>query len=42
LQSLLDEDAEPRTRIMRALRLEELTAHLNTLTGGLFELVPAL
>ncbi len=42
---MLEELAEPgsaRARLMRALRLEELTAHLNALSGDLLPPAPAL
>ncbi|MCA9539929.1 MAG: hypothetical protein KC620_13620, partial [Myxococcales bacterium] len=38
--ALSDDDA--RMALLRGLRIEELTAHLNTLTGGLFPPAPAL
>jgi hypothetical protein len=37
LESFIERDRdEPRTRLLRDLRIEELTAHLNALTGGTF------
>ena len=38
----LSAPGDPRTRLMRDLRLEELTAHLNQLTGNMFEPYQAL
>jgi hypothetical protein len=37
LQELTDIDADLRTKLMRRLRIEELTAHMNMLTGNIFE-----
>jgi hypothetical protein len=37
LEELLEPDASPRTRLLRGLRIEEITAHLNQLCGNLFE-----
>ncbi len=42
LAMLIDLDADTRTRLMRALSMEELTAHLNYLTGDLFPPFKAL
>jgi hypothetical protein len=42
LAILTDVDADARTQIMRALSMEELTAHLNYLTGDLFPAFKAL
>lgn len=36
-ESFVDESGDPRTRLMRDLRIAELTAHLDVLTGGLFD-----
>ena len=41
LEALIDRGDE-RARFMRRLRLEELTAHLNALTGNLFKPISAL
>lgn len=35
-ESFVDDGGDPRLALMRTLRLEELTAHLNVLTGGRF------
>ena len=41
-ESMANPDDEPRRALMRDLRLEELTAHLNALTGDLFRRIEAL
>jgi len=35
-EAFVDEDADPRAGLMRDLRIDELTAHLDVLTGDLF------
>jgi hypothetical protein len=42
LNRLLDPEPARRTRLLRDLRFEELTAHLNALTGDLLEPFTAL
>jgi photosystem II stability/assembly factor-like uncharacterized protein len=42
IQSLLDSDRSESFKMKRRLRLEELTAHLNVLSGDLFNPTPAL
>ena len=42
LAMLTDLDADPRTQLMRDLSMEELTAHLNYLTGNIFPPFKAL
>lgn len=41
-EAFVDERPDPRAELMRRLRIEELTAHLNAMTGGLFEPAEAL
>lgn len=41
LERLVSPPASARAELMLALRMEELTAHLNALTGGLFAPAPA-
>lgn len=42
LEQMMGANDSPRANLMRNLRLEELTAHLNVLTGGIFKPYQAL
>lgn len=42
LEQMMGVNSSPRATLMRNLRLEELTAHLNALTGGVFKDMSAL